>query len=96
MSVDTNKITEHMDVIASDGATIGKVDHFQDGKIKLTKNDSPDGQHHFVPAAWIDHVDEHVHLNRSLADIRTPTGSGGSASTNEVPVPGLHDAEPKA
>ena len=95
MSFDTNKITEHMDVIASDGETIGKVNHFQDGKIKLTKNDSPDGQHHFVPVAWIDHVDEHVHLNKSLAEIRASTGSGGTASTDAVPEPGSRDAVPK-
>ena len=63
----------------------GKVDHFQDGKIKLTKNGSPDGQHHFVPVALIDHVDAHVHLNKSLADIRAATLS---PSTSEaVPSP---------
>ena len=67
---DTSKIAEHMDVIAADGQTIGKVDHMQDGKIKLTKNDSPDGQHHLVPLAWVDHVDAHVHLARSLAEIK--------------------------
>jgi hypothetical protein len=44
---DTSKIKEHMDVISSDRKTVGKVDHL-DGpdKIKLTKQSSPDGQHH--------------------------------------------------
>ena len=78
MTVDTSSIKEHMDVIAADGEMIGKVDHFQDGKIKLTKNDSPDGQHHFVPFAWIDHVDAHVHLNKSLPDIRASTGASAA------------------
>lgn len=78
---DTSKIAEHMDVIAADGQTIGKVDHMQDGKIKLTKNDSPDGQHHLVPLTWVDHVDAHVHLNKSLAEIRAATGG----SAGEVP-----------
>lgn len=37
MSLDTSKIVAHMEVLAVDGETIGKVDHMQDGKIKLTK-----------------------------------------------------------
>ena len=43
--------------------------HHGSDKIKLTKNSSPDGQHHFVPVAWIDHVDTHVHLNKPVNDI---------------------------
>lgn len=66
-----SRITEHMEVIAADGTRIGAVDHL-DGpdRIKLTRNDSPDGQHHYVPLTWVDHVDTHVHLNRSLAEIK--------------------------
>ena len=64
-------IKEHMDVIAADGAKIGTVDHL-DGpdRIKLTKQSSPDGQHHYVPLAWVDHVDTHVHLTKSAADAK--------------------------
>jgi hypothetical protein len=68
---DTAQIKEHMDVISSDKKTVGKVDHM-DGpdKIKLTKQSSPDGQHHhFIPVSWVDHVDQHVHLNKSGADV---------------------------
>ena len=37
---------------------------------KLTKQSSPDGQHHhFIPLAWVDHIDQHVHLNKSGADV---------------------------
>ena len=36
-----------MDVISSDKKTVGKVDHLEGtDKIKLTKQSSPDGQHH--------------------------------------------------
>ena len=56
---------EHMDVIASCGKKIGKVDHVEGAAIKLTKHDSADGRHHFIPAGWVDHVDSHVHLNRN-------------------------------
>ncbi len=68
---DRTRIAAHMDVIASDGTKIGVVDHL-DGpdRIKLAKNASPDGQHHYVPLAWVDHVDTHVHLNRNEADAK--------------------------
>src|SRR3978361_1700246 len=68
---DTAKIKEHMDVISSDRKTVGQVDHLDGSdKIKLTKQSSPDGQHHhFIPVSWVDHVDQHVHLNKSGADI---------------------------
>lgn len=60
-----NNIRERMDVIAADGNKIGVVDHVEGNAIKLTRNDSPDGQHHFLPTSMVDHVDEHVHLNRN-------------------------------
>src|SRR5260370_1242234 len=39
-------IKEHMDVIASCGTKVGVVDRVEGNAIKLTKKDSPDGQHH--------------------------------------------------
>lgn len=73
---DRDRIVPHMEVIAADGTRIGTVDHL-DGpdRIKLAKATSPDGQHHLVPFSWIDHVDSHVHLNRSLADIKARQGA---------------------
>src|ERR1700755_837670 len=35
-------IKEHMDVYASCGTKVGRVDHVKGDQIKLTKNDSPD------------------------------------------------------
>jgi hypothetical protein len=69
-SVDSGKIAEHMEVIASDGVKIGTVDHLEAGAIKLAKSTSPDGAHHFIPLAWVDHVDTHVHLTKTTADAR--------------------------
>jgi hypothetical protein len=68
---DTSQIREHMDVISSDRKTVGKVDHLEGtDKIKLTRQSSPDGQHHhFIPVSWVDRVDQHVHLNKSGADV---------------------------
>lgn len=62
----TSEIKEHMEVLGSDGEHVGTVDHLQgETRIKLTKSDSADGHHHLIPADWVDHVDEHVHLNVS-------------------------------
>jgi hypothetical protein len=58
-------ITEHMEVVGSDGMHVGTVDHLEGvDRIKLTKDDSRDGKHHYIPTDWVDHVDRHVHLNR--------------------------------
>jgi len=64
----TADIREHMDVIGSCGNMLGKVDHVYGSTIKLTKNDSPDGQHHLIPMGWVERVDEHVHLNKSCGE----------------------------
>lgn len=64
-------ILERMEVIAADGTRVGTVDHL-DGRdqIKLAKNTSPDGRHHYVPLAWVDHVDAHVHLTKAAPEVR--------------------------
>jgi len=52
------EIKERMDVIASCGTKIGVVDHLEGEAIKLTKSDSRDGQHHFIPKDWVERVDD--------------------------------------
>jgi len=57
-------IKEHMDVIASDGGRIGRVDHVKGGQIELAKLDLDTGfKHRMIPLDWVTRVDEHVHLN---------------------------------
>jgi len=64
-------IVERMDVIAADGTKVGTVDHLEGrDQIKLARNTSPDGRHHYVPLAWVDHVDAHVHLTKAAPEIR--------------------------
>ena len=69
---DDGRIVEHMEVYASDGTKVGTVEHM-DGpdRFKLAKSTSPDGQHHFVPMAWVDHVDRHVHLNKTVSEMKS-------------------------
>ena len=69
---DDGRIVEHMDVFASDGTKVGTVDGM-DGpdRFRLARDTSPDGQHHHVPMSWVDHVDRHVHLNKTVAEMKS-------------------------
>ena len=78
----TMNIQPHMAVVSSCGCTMGKVDHMEGGAIKLTKGDSPDGQHHFIPADWVDHVDNHVHLKKNADETRQGWKSDAQACAN--------------
>ncbi len=75
-----SNIQPHMAVVSSCGCTMGKVDGVQGDSIKLTKNDSPDGQHHFIPVSWVERVDSHVHLNKTADE--TKRGWTGSAAAS--------------
>jgi len=63
-------IREHMEVFASCGTFVGKVDRVEGGRIKLTKGDSPDGRHHLIPTSWIQAVDTQVHLKKNSEEVR--------------------------
>jgi hypothetical protein len=61
--MDASNIQKHMEVRGSDGSHVGTVDGIEGDKIKLTRNDSPDGEHHYVDLDQVERVDEHVHLS---------------------------------
>lgn len=65
----TADIMEHAEVYASCGTMIGKVDHVEGDTIRLTKKDSPDGQHHRIPLSWVAKVHHHVHLNKDADEV---------------------------
>ena len=73
------RIKERMDVIASCGKKVGVVDHVEGQCLKLTRNDSPDSQHHFIPVNWVEKVDNHVHLKKNSAETER-----GWAATKEA------------
>jgi len=50
-------IHEHMDVVGSDGETIGKVDCVKGDHVILTKDDSPDNRHHSIDCSMIQTVE---------------------------------------
>ncbi|HEX4693086.1 DUF2171 domain-containing protein [Sphingomonas sp.] len=61
-----SRVTEHMDVVGSDGGHIGTVDKVRGDRILLTKSD-PDagGRHHSIPSRWIESVDDKVTLRKT-------------------------------
>jgi hypothetical protein len=59
--------------------------HVEGGHIKLTRNDSPDGQHHFVSLDTVESVDgETVRLRQSGKEIRNSQESEGDSLTATV------------
>jgi hypothetical protein len=65
-----------MPVVTPDGQRIGNVDEATRFGLKLARDSTTDGEHHYVAADLIDRVDhEKVHLNRrALAILRGETG----------------------
>ena len=59
---DSSSIQKHMEVRGADGSHVGTVDGVEGDRIKLTRKDSADGEHHYVPLDSVERVDEHVHL----------------------------------
>jgi len=62
--INPSDIREHMEVVGSDGEHVGTVDHCEGPDIiKLTRNDpAAGGEHHYIPLAWVDRIDQRVHL----------------------------------
>lgn len=52
-----SSIREHMDVVGSDGETVGKVDCVKGDHIVLTKSDSDDNRHHRIDCSMIQTVE---------------------------------------
>ena len=65
-------IKDHMEVIGSDGVHVGTVDHMEGAdQVQLAKSDKDSGgMHHFIPLAWVDHVDAKVHLKQGGAEAK--------------------------
>ncbi|GGE81707.1 hypothetical protein GCM10011404_12960 [Sphingomonas prati] len=55
--VDLTQIKEHANVIGADGVHVGTVDHLDGDRIKLTKNDSGDGKHHYIATGLVAEVE---------------------------------------
>ena len=66
---DHSAIKEDMTVIGADGVHIGTVDHLDGERIKLTKADSVDGKHHYLPVGLVAAVEgDTVRLSANAAN----------------------------
>ncbi|BBN93777.1 hypothetical protein DEGR_05100 [Deinococcus grandis] len=55
---------EHLQVKDVNGEHVGTVDHMDGDRVKLTKTDSADGQHHYLSLDQVESVDDvAVYLN---------------------------------
>lgn len=52
------RIKEHMEVTDAAGQHVGTVDDVEDNRIKLTRTDSADNQHHYLPLDAVDRIDD--------------------------------------
>jgi hypothetical protein len=60
------RVRADMAVIGPNGEHVGTVDRVQDGRIKLTRNDSRDGQHHYLDASTVEGIEgERIRLSQA-------------------------------
>ena len=60
------RIKQHMEVADASGRHVGTVDEVQDDQIKLTRSDSSDGAHHYVPIDDVEKIaDNRVYLKQT-------------------------------
>ena len=52
------RIKKHMEITDSNGQHVGTVDEVEDDRIKLTRTDSGDNMHHYLPVDAIDRIDD--------------------------------------
>ncbi|PEQ11610.1 hypothetical protein B2G71_15910 [Novosphingobium sp. PC22D] len=69
------RIKEHMEVADSTGQHVGTVDEVVDERIKLTRSDSSDGAHHYIPFEQVEKIDD----NRIYLKQGTPIPVGVGA-----------------
>jgi len=63
-------IDHRMLVLDARGNRVGRVDGLAEGnEIRLTRDDSPDGVHHYIPLDWVAEIGRAVHLNKCCVEI---------------------------
>jgi len=60
--INPTQIQPKTSVVCSEGGEFAKVDHVDGKQLKLAKDDK--GQHHYIPLAWVQTVDDKVHVDR--------------------------------
>ena len=65
-------IKQYMEVLGSDGAHVGTVDHVEGADAVRLAKDDPDagGENHSIPLALVIHVEMKVHLRQPGAEVK--------------------------
>jgi short-subunit dehydrogenase len=75
-SIDASEIAEHAEVLSADNQHVGTVDKVHGNQIKLTRKDSTDAKHHFIPLSWVaSATGGEVRLNRNAYVVREHWGT---------------------
>lgn len=83
MAANAAAISEHMEVVGSDGQHVGVVDHVEGDRIKLTRKDpQAGGQHHYLPLSAVASVDQNVHLGMNAAEAMSQWQAEPAASSS--------------
>lgn len=92
-------VKEHQEVVGSDGAHIGTVDHVRGDRILLTKSDQDaGGHHHSIPSSWITRIDEKVEISKTAEQAKAHwrdeehgDGPSGDARADKGSANGPHN-----
>lgn len=86
-----SEIPADAEVLSADNQHVGTVDGVEGNEIKLTRKDSTDAKHHFIPLAWVASLsDGKVHLNRNAYVVRGQWGTKeNDDALNAGQTPGL-------
>lgn len=80
--VDASEIAPHAEVLSADNQHVGTVDNVEGDRIKLTRKDSTDAKHHFIPLSWVASAKGgEIRLNRAAYVVR---GHWGTQPTDDV------------
>jgi short-subunit dehydrogenase len=83
LTVNASEIIEHAEVLSADNQHIGTVDKVHGNQIKLTRKDSTDAKHHFIPLSWVaSATGGEVRLNRNAYVVREHWGTEKRAEEN--------------
>jgi len=65
-------IKENMEVLGSDGVHVGTVEHMEGVEVVRLAKEDPEagGEPHYIPLAWVKHVEMKVHLNQPGAEAK--------------------------
>lgn len=77
-------IKKHSKVVGSDGAHIGTVDGVEYGEIKLTRKDSSDGKHHFIPVDSVKSFEENKVILSQTAEQTQKTWRVGDDNKTDL------------